>query len=452
MICIVEPEKYCYFKEYLLSLEIEIRFYPCSINKGEKVLVVQKLLDLNYSDASFIGLLNTEQLTKQEWKQYFNTAFQTNNCIHLFDYSKCNVKCFEETYGIMGEHLPYKYREEEIFTLKHLILNTPKEYDVAFIGDPIGRRGELLQSLKDRGVKVNIIAGKWDISRDMEVAKCQVLVNLHFSDEYLIFEEIRCNRWLMAGLIVISEKSIYENEISYKKNLITVEKDKIVETITSYFKYSIPRTILEQALPRIFIFHTDNNSLSENNINCIENIKTTVGIPVVFINPSNLYEWTKHVPLHAAYPYLSYSHQENYLRCYFMHHYGGGYTDIKMQTSSWITSFAKLNTSSHCVGIGYTEVFGGVANIDDKVLYNEMNNFYFKLIGNNAYIFKPNTFFTLEWYNAVNRILDSKYEELKLNTLYPLSQTEILGNIFHPLVYKYNCFVLQGLSAPVFDI
>lgn len=451
MICIVESNKYCYFKEYLLSLEIEIRFYPCVINKGEKILVVQKLLNLNYEDASFIGLLNTEQLTKGEWKQYFNSVFQTNHSIHLFDYSKCNIKCFEETYGIVSEHLAYKYREEEISVLKQLILNTPKEYDVAFVGDSIGRRGEILQSLKNKGVRVNIIGGRWDITRDMEVAKCHVLINLHFSDEYLIFEEIRCNRWLMAGLTVISEKSLHENEISYKKNLIIVDKDKILEVISTYFKYNIPTRILEQALPRVFIFNIDDNSLPENWVTDIENIKIKICVPVVLITPNNLSEWTKSVSLHPAYSFLSPLHKENYLRCYFMHHYGGGYTDIKMQSNSWVESFAKLNNSCHSVGIGYTEVPGGVANVADQDLYNEMNNNYSKLIGNSAYIFKPNTFFTLEWYNKVNQILDNKYEELTSNISYPLSRTEILGDVFHPLVYKYNCFVSQELCIPMFN-
>jgi hypothetical protein len=133
-VCIVEWDKYKYFKEYLLSLEIPIRIYPCSINSGERVFVVQSLLNLNYENASYVALINTEQLTRGEWRQNIINTFTTRPDIHLFDYSRSNIKHFEHATGKTLEHLPYKYREEEISQLKQLIKDTPKQYDVAFVG------------------------------------------------------------------------------------------------------------------------------------------------------------------------------------------------------------------------------------------------------------------------------------------------------------------------------
>lgn len=470
IICIVESDKYKYFKEYLLSLGFQIRFYPCKINKGEKILVVQKLLDLNYENSSYIGLLNTEQLTKEEWNNYyFNYVFQTKINLQLFDYSKSNIKYLRKKYGIVSQHLPYKYRDEEISFLKNLITNTPKIYDVAFIGATNGRREEIINKLKENNISVNIIVDKWDNERDEEVAKCKILLNLHFSDEFKIFEEIRCNRWLMADFKVVTENSVNENEISHKSNLIIIKTEKIVETVSAFFRLEIEPKIIEQALPRIFIFWTDRNVLTENRKNSIENIKAKTGVSVILITVDNLSDWIlKDYPIHPAYEFLSSVHKADYLRCYFMHHYGGGYSDIKLQTDSWVNSFKKLNNSGYSVCLGYQEVNGGVANIKNRKLYEEMNNEYHKLIGNGAYIFKPRNFFTLEWYNQLHEILNNKYEELKLNPAsntrdhkgfflgdrysnYPLEWTEILGNIFHPLCYKYNCFVLQGLPTPIFN-
>jgi sulfur carrier protein ThiS len=234
-VCIVEDYKYKYFKDYLLSLGIPIRLYPCQINPGERVFVVQSLLSLNYENASYVALINTEQLTRSEWQQHIINTIEIKPDLHLFDYSKSNIKHFELVTGKKMEHLPYKYREEEISQLKQLIKDTPKEYDIAFVGSINQRRIDIIQTLRDRNVTVNMIDNLWDIDRDIEIAKCKILLNLHYTEEYNIFEEIRCNRWLMSDLTVITENSLYENEISYKNNLIIVERDKIIGTLLNYF-------------------------------------------------------------------------------------------------------------------------------------------------------------------------------------------------------------------------
>lgn len=34
-------------------------------------------------------------------------------------------------------------------------------------------------------------------------------------------------------------------------------------------------------------------------------------------------------PIHKAFEFLSLIHKSDYLRCYLLYHYGGGYTDVK---------------------------------------------------------------------------------------------------------------------------
>ena len=44
-------------------------------------------------------------------------------------------------------------------------------------------------------------------------------------------------------------------------------------------------------------------------------------------------------PLHQSFNYLSETHKADYLRTYFMRFHGGGYSDIKKTSGSWIDSF-----------------------------------------------------------------------------------------------------------------
>lgn len=220
---------------------------------------------------------------------------------------------------------------------------------------------------------------------------------------------------------------------------------------------------------RIFAFWTGNNPLTENRKRSIDEMENISKMPVIFVTPDNLNEWIlKDHPIHPAYEYLSYVHRADYLRCYFMHHYGGGYTDVKKQTGSWVEAFDMLDENKLCYGNGYTEVPGGVAGVADKILYETMNSNYNKLIGNGAYIFKPYTKFTEEWYKQLNDILDKKLELLKIHpakhprdqtgmwlsnehSKYPITWSEILGSIFHPLAYKYSNRLLQTVPAPLFN-
>ena len=81
------------------------------------------------------------------------------------------------------------------------------------------------------GIKV-LICEDWGRERDINLAKCKYILNIHWNDEYKIFETIRCNRLLQAGIKIISEDSIdmYENPNLLKcvyDNLIKFTEDLI---------------------------------------------------------------------------------------------------------------------------------------------------------------------------------------------------------------------------------
>lgn len=88
------------------------------------------------------------------------------------------------------------------------------------------------------------------------------------------------------------------------------------------------------------------NPMSNNRRRSITSLQAVAGVPVVLVTPENLPQFIQpNAPLHPAFEYLSLVHKSDYLRCYFMHHLGGGYSDIKPCRHNWLASFEQLEAS-----------------------------------------------------------------------------------------------------------
>lgn len=208
----------------------------------------------------------------------------------------------------------------------------------------------------------------------------------------------------------------------------------------------------------VYCFWTGRNSMSSNRRQCYDSIRHNVGVPVILVTPKNLSKFikTRH-PLHPAYDYLSEVHKADYLRTYFMHHYGGGYTDIKMTTMNWNAYFDSLENSDKLAN-GYTEIENGSASPNEAIREQ-----WKELIGNGAYIFKPQTIITRQWINALHQKLDRKLEALRNHpahgprdctgsteytespSKYPLRWAELLGEHFHDIIYPHRDKLLHDL-------
>jgi len=205
----------------------------------------------------------------------------------------------------------------------------------------------------------------------------------------------------------------------------------------------------------IYCFWTGDNVMTLSRLECLQQLKETSQCNVILVTKQTLpqYILTDH-PLHPSYEYLSETHKADYLRTYFMNFHGGGYSDIKKTTGSWIQSFDDLNKSDSWI-CGYKEIYGGVAY--DPVYYK-----WEELVGNCAYICKPQTPLTIEWYNTMIQLLDTKLEELKKNPStsysdakesgsgYPIEWNEMLGRIFHKISYQYKERLLNTLPISIF--
>lgn len=205
----------------------------------------------------------------------------------------------------------------------------------------------------------------------------------------------------------------------------------------------------------IYCFWTGKNDLSENRKKSLEILEKYSGVDVKLITPLNLKDYViEDFPLHPAYEYLSLVHRSDYLRCYFMYHHGGGYTDIKANYNNWLILFEILNECHDKFAMGYSETrkedIGYVRSFVDKKnakkINKDLKNNYHIVIGNCSYIFKPRSLLAQLWYQELHLRLDDHFDDLKKNPGnimgdnegYPLPWTSILGQIFHPLCLLYN--------------
>jgi hypothetical protein len=197
----------------------------------------------------------------------------------------------------------------------------------------------------------------------------------------------------------------------------------------------------------LFTFWTGSEPMSAQRCASIKQLKTVTECEVILVTASELPQWIlPHAPLHEAYAYLSAVHRADYLRSYFMHHYGGGYADVKPARGSWKPAFAHIETQPDCWVVGYPELSpDSVANVPDRKLYEELRRCYTRLPGNGAYVCRPNTALTAAWTARVHTILDEKAERLRAypapharasqqeDPRYAIRWTEICGDVFHPL-------------------
>lgn len=214
----------------------------------------------------------------------------------------------------------------------------------------------------------------------------------------------------------------------------------------------------------IYIFWTGDNEITSNRMEGIKSLEKVCGVEVKLVTPKNLPEYIKEEdPLPEAYQYLSYVHRADYLRSYFMYHYGGGYGDIKTYYKSWAPAFDRLERSDAYV-MGYPEVgFWGAAcqDIENENLKRDVFIYWRYLVGNGSYICRPHTRLTAEWHAEAKRRLISMTDELRnhpaqdpfgKNSDYPIRWSWLLGAIFHPLCLKYKDKLLKDKALiPSFE-
>lgn len=210
---------------------------------------------------------------------------------------------------------------------------------------------------------------------------------------------------------------------------------------------------------KIYIFWTGDNELPEVRKTSINQLQEVSGCEVILVTPQNLSKYILPTePLHPSYEYLCLTHKSDYLRTYFMNFYGGGYSDIKETTGSWLQSFEDLDKNDDKWVAGYQEA-------EWSLKYKSCRELGKYIIGNCSYICKPDTPFTHKWYNTMLKVMDDKLELLKKYPAehpqdsyemsggrYPIRWEEMLGDIFHRHIFQYHKHVLYMVPIPNFSI
>ena len=195
----------------------------------------------------------------------------------------------------------------------------------------------------------------------------------------------------------------------------------------------------------IYCFWTGNTPMTETRKTCLEQLRNVSQCNVVLVTQDTLPRYIHpRFPLHEGYTYLSEVHKADYLRCYFMHLYGGGYADIKLTMGSWIKAFRDMDINPTALINGYQA--GGPDNVSDP----DLKEHWQALIGVGQFIVRPQTEFTTEWYSELLRRMDASIEALRAHpaqdpydcvtsgTGYPIGYTDLLGIPFNRIQYKYR--------------
>ncbi|MEC7692938.1 MAG: hypothetical protein VX446_01020 [Bacteroidota bacterium] len=185
--------------------------------KGHKAMFIYGRMARDRATGSTF-YFNTEQLCRPGIGPSTRIRFiktGTAEKPHIYcDYSRENLKLLRaaaeaEGHGPLPEHqlvwLPIPYNPKEIEPLRLLVSERPTafEFDVAVIGGS-SHRTNVVERLKECGVRVLRVNG-WGMKRDANVPKAKVLLNVHLQPESNIYEAARCDRWVFAGMPVLSE-------------------------------------------------------------------------------------------------------------------------------------------------------------------------------------------------------------------------------------------------------
>lgn len=242
---ISDINKYKFFEDYIESLisklknVIKIIDEPCNIDKWLINEIKNKQDNNYYIFANWhynvinniknnnIYIINFEQLSRD---YLLDEVKNLTNNFKIINYSFENHRLLNSNNSI---YIPYQVNYNEIFNYK-------KIFDICFIGcieNPY-RNGILNNEILKN--KITII-NKFGKERDEELFKYKIIINIHYTKEYNILEEIRINRCIFNKVIVISENSKNMNNYYLKDHIIFCDYNQIasksIEVLNNYDFY-----------------------------------------------------------------------------------------------------------------------------------------------------------------------------------------------------------------------
>lgn len=238
------PWKYKYFEDYIVSVSDMLNcniltsddlykykyrddqlyifcMHPPSLSISES----DKLFDTvsPYIQCKKKMVLNTEQMTAHHYLKYYTKLIKDG--MQLMDYSLFN----SQVLGQKSRLVPYQYNDYEVSKLKRYI-SVPKKYDVVMICTVHPRRQNIFDALVREGITVKYAHG-WKEVRDEQVGECRLLLNIHATHDKLVWESMRCDRWLFSGMPVVSEICIDSADLDIKDYVHWAAYEQVVDKV-----------------------------------------------------------------------------------------------------------------------------------------------------------------------------------------------------------------------------
>ena len=180
--------------DFLTSGEAPVASYPIVVSHSSLVRPPEYIL------------FNSEQMTRDSQLKLLLSTATLPNCKAVWDYSAMNVRILAE-HGISARHVPLQSSREYRARLQSYRLATGLLYDFGFCGSLSPRRLAVLEALRAAGKTVQVVQCHGE-ARDRLLAASRIHLNIHYSDDYRVFESSRCNPWLDIGVPVVSEASL----------------------------------------------------------------------------------------------------------------------------------------------------------------------------------------------------------------------------------------------------
>jgi hypothetical protein len=182
--------------------------------KYDGIIFIKEFVDIfDSQDKKKIFLINMEQMTREFWR---NKVLENDN---LIDYSMGNISLLNRENII---YFPYGVNKNEFFDIK-------KEFDICMItNSQSNKRNKIFNEIKNRGGNIDLIS-LFGEERDKIVFKYKILINIHFDDDFQVYESLRCDRCIFNKMIVITETSLDDNTILLKDKLVICNYEDIVD-------------------------------------------------------------------------------------------------------------------------------------------------------------------------------------------------------------------------------
>lgn len=123
--------------------------------------------------------------------------------------------------------------------LRRIHRHDDRPIDVLFYGSLNARRNDVLDQLRQKGLKVVARFGSYGEERDALLAQSKVILNLHYHRPEAIFEQVRCQYPLSNGIAVVSETGISrEVETEYAEAVCFAPYERLADACEDLVKGS----------------------------------------------------------------------------------------------------------------------------------------------------------------------------------------------------------------------